>query len=148
MKAENNQLRYLSGDQAYEIYLKQFYYDKPKISSIKAVDLNLEIIVDYDDTLLAYRYDPPDEMLGMSDDKGLWKIFQEDFMDLDTLASVKEYISKIRLGNHLDFMAYFLLYFLFTKFGTLIVFHNGGFTDQIIICKIRSHPRLHHHRGR
>lgn len=67
---------------------------------VKAIDLNLDIIVDSNDKLLAYRHDPPEEMLGMTANNGLWEVFHEESIDANVITSLKEYIAKIRLGKH------------------------------------------------
>lgn len=71
MKTHQN-INHLTGDKAYLIYWLVIYDCQVSLSSIKAIDQNLEIIVNNAGDLLAYRYDYPIEMSGMVSDDGEW----------------------------------------------------------------------------
>lgn len=73
MESDQN-ICYLTGDQAYLIYWIVIYDCQVKISSIKAIDQNLEIIVNDEGDLLSYRYDYPIDMDGMVTGDGDWHI--------------------------------------------------------------------------
>jgi hypothetical protein len=67
----------LSGEHAYIINWEKFYEYKVKLSTVMALDTNLEILVDETGELLAYRYDCPIELYGMVKGDGKWKHCKE-----------------------------------------------------------------------
>lgn len=102
MKTKSSQIQHLKGEQAYVLYWEQVYKCRPRLQSIKAIDLNLEIITDENQALLAYRYDPPDDMLGMEIDNGLWCLHEEDCLGVEVIQAVKSFIARIRIGNSVN----------------------------------------------
>ena len=72
MKTSVN-LQYLSGSKAYKIYREQFYGNQVRLSSVMAIDLNLEILINKDGILMAFRHDCPKDMKGMIKDEGKWR---------------------------------------------------------------------------
>jgi hypothetical protein len=71
MKTKQN-IHNLTGAQAYLVYWLVVYDCQVSISSIEAIDQNLEIIVNDEGDLLAYRYDYPIEFSGMTLGEGEW----------------------------------------------------------------------------
>ena len=69
---------HLQGEQAFHIYREQVYHCKPRFSSIMAIDMNLEILVDEEGKLLAFRNYHPDDMQGMVLNVGHWQYHQEE----------------------------------------------------------------------
>jgi hypothetical protein len=59
-----------------------------------AIDLNLEIIVDADLTILAYRHDPPEDMKWMVINAGHWQIVGKEKQRPELLLEVREMIIK------------------------------------------------------
>ncbi len=70
MKTTFQTLHHLKGEQAYWIYWEQYYHCKPRLSIIMAIDLNLEIIIDNEGKLSAYRHILSSYMLGIESNKG------------------------------------------------------------------------------
>jgi len=68
----------LTGDQAYFVYWLVVYDCQVSISSIEAIDQNLEIIVNDEGDLMAYRYDYPIEMCGMVIGDGEWHLYNPE----------------------------------------------------------------------
>lgn len=58
-------LKHITGDRAYLIYWLVVYDCKVSISSVEAIDQNLEIIINAEGDLLAYRYDYTKEIMGI-----------------------------------------------------------------------------------
>ena len=73
-----------------------------RLSSIKAIDLNLEIIIEEEGKLLAYRYDQPEEMLGMEVKNGLWHMHEGDSLEVEVKEDVQDYIVKVRFGGGMN----------------------------------------------
>ena len=96
MKTSPEQIRYIKCEQAYVIYWEQFYMCKPRLSSIMAIKLNLELIVDENQTLLASRYDLPVDMMHMVINAGHWQIFDEENICFEVLIEVKALIVGLR----------------------------------------------------
>lgn len=94
MKAKSKQLIHLTGKQAYLLYWEQVYKCRPRLSSIKAIDLNLEIITDLDFSILAYRHDLPDDMMWMLLNAGHWQIFGRENLSPELLVEVKDILGK------------------------------------------------------
>ena len=92
----------LTGDQAYQIYWQQYYHCKPLLSTIMAIDMNLEIIIDNEGKLLAYRYDLPDDMRWMVINSDRWQIIDKDNLSLEVLDEVKSVIIRIKRELHLN----------------------------------------------
>jgi hypothetical protein len=72
MKTTIQNLHHLTGEPAYLIYWRMVYDCKPKLSTVMAIDQNLEIIVNDEGDLLALKYDYPDNMKGMVIGEGQW----------------------------------------------------------------------------
>jgi hypothetical protein len=66
----------LSGEPAYIMYWLKFYEYKVTLSTVMALDTNLEIIVDDTGELLAYRHDCPGELSGMVKSDGEWSYWK------------------------------------------------------------------------
>lgn len=94
MNTDSKQLIHLTGKQAYLLYWEQVYECRPRLSSIKLIDLNLEIIIDHDFRILAYRHDLPDDMMWMVLNAGHWQIFGRENLSPELHAEVKETIGK------------------------------------------------------
>jgi hypothetical protein len=77
MKTTVSHLRHLTGEPAYLIYWRMVYDCKPKLSTVMAIDQNLEIIVNDEGDLLAYRYKHPEDMKGMVWGDEEWRINNE-----------------------------------------------------------------------
>jgi hypothetical protein len=71
-------IHHLTGDQAYLVYWLIVYDCQVSISSIEAIDQNLEIIVNDEGDLLAYQYDHPIEMSGMVIGDGEWHLYNSE----------------------------------------------------------------------
>ena len=63
-----------------------------------AIDLNLEIIVDEDQTLLAFRHDLPDDMMPMVVNAGHWRIFKREDLCHDVLNKLNTLMGSLRKG--------------------------------------------------
>jgi len=74
MKSNGSNIHHFTGTKAYFIYWIAVYDCFVSISTIMAIDMNLEIIVNDDGDLLAYRYDYPETMAGMVKNEGQWQI--------------------------------------------------------------------------
>jgi len=98
MKTTKFGLFHIIGSEAYQIYWQQYYQCRPKLSTIKAIDLNLEIIIDSEGELLAYRYDHPEKMKWMVINDGQWKIWKERDIGLDVWDELKIIICSVRQG--------------------------------------------------
>jgi hypothetical protein len=61
-----------------KIYWQQYYQCRPKLNTIKTIDLNLEIIIDKENELLAYRDDHPEDMKWMVINDGHWEISDKE----------------------------------------------------------------------
>ncbi len=96
MKTTVKTLHHLQGEQAYQIYWAQYYQSQPRLSSIKAIDLNLEIIIDNNLTMLAFRHDYPDDLMPMVINAGFWQIFEEEEIGSEVLVEVKNLIVRVR----------------------------------------------------
>ena len=77
MEAKESIFRHLTGSQAYLIRWLDYYDCRIKISSIMALERNLEVIVTNEGVVVAYRYDSPEDMKGMIQDDGVWKYNEE-----------------------------------------------------------------------
>ena len=97
MKTESG-LQHLQGIEAYQIYWEQYYQCLPRLSTIRAIDLNLEIVVDNTNTLLAFRHDIPDDMQEMVLNSGHWCIWQEEKMGTHVLVELSTFMGRLRRG--------------------------------------------------
>jgi len=97
MKTKKSELQHITGEQAYRLYWQQVYECRPRLSTVMAIDTNLEIIVDFDLKILAYRHELPEDMFGMTSNEGLWRLFGEAAMSDDVRDVVKRFIAMLRL---------------------------------------------------
>jgi hypothetical protein len=67
-----------------------------------AIDSNLEIIVDADQKILAYRHDPPEDMNWMVINAGHWQLHDEDFLEESIIQIVRGIIVNLRVGGSLN----------------------------------------------
>lgn len=96
MKTKKSELKHITGDLAYRLYWQQYYECRPLLSTVKAIDLNLEIITDADLTILAFRYDHPDDMQWMVINAGQWQIVGQETMNPELLEEVKTLLGRLR----------------------------------------------------
>ncbi len=61
-----------------------------------AIALNLEIIVDENQVLLAYRYDLPEDMESMVLNAGHWCIYKEENLDVEVIVELKTLMGRLR----------------------------------------------------
>lgn len=92
-------LKHITGDQAYLIYWLVIYDCKVSISSVEAIDQNLEIIVNVEGDLLAYRYDYPIEIMGMVSGDRKWHICNPESLSVDDLSDLQNMIVSLRLSK-------------------------------------------------
>jgi hypothetical protein len=91
MKNTSSNLKHITGDLAYVIYWMVVYDCSVRLSSVEAIDRNLEIIVNSEGKLLAYRYDHPIEMTDFTTHSGEWNRYNpgnlstEELMELNAL---------------------------------------------------------------
>jgi hypothetical protein len=78
MNKTKSNLLHFTGYQAYLIYWLVVYDCKVSISSLEAIDQNLEIIMNTEGDLLAYRYDHPIEIIGMVSGDGKWHLYNPE----------------------------------------------------------------------
>ena len=102
MKTTVQTLHHLQGEQAYQIYWQQFYQCRPRLSSVMAIDLNLEIIVDDAGELLAYRYDHPDDMQGLVLNEGQWRYNHEADLTPSKELELQQFFTLLRFNLQTD----------------------------------------------
>jgi hypothetical protein len=78
MNNNKSNLLHFTGYQAYLIYWLVVYDYMVIISSLEAIDQNLEIIINTEGVLLAYRYDYPPEIMGMVSGDKKWHLYIPD----------------------------------------------------------------------
>jgi hypothetical protein len=78
---------HLVGDIAYYIFWTELSNSKFDLNKLKNIHRNLEIILNDDGDLLEYRYDFPEEIAKLSNDKGEWRIHRK---------GLKEYMKEVR----------------------------------------------------
>jgi hypothetical protein len=88
MIAKNSGLQYLKGKAAYRIFWEQYYHCLPRLSSIMAIDHNLEIIVNENRIMLAFRHDVIQDMRWMVINDGHWHIVDDDNIGQDLIYKV------------------------------------------------------------
>ncbi len=76
MKTTSNQLQHQKGEQAYVLYWEQAYKCLPRLSTVEIIDLNLEIIINENHALLAFRHDLPYDMMHIVINAGHWLIMK------------------------------------------------------------------------
>ena len=96
MKPKSKELIQISGESAYKLYWMQAYKCKPRLSTIKAIDLNLDIIVDENHQLLAFRHDLPEDMKAMILNVGHWKIWNEEKISPEMLQEIQILMGRLR----------------------------------------------------
>ena len=92
-------LKHITGDQAYLIYWLVVYDCKVSISSVEAIDQNLEIIVNAEGDLLAYRYDYPIEIMCLMSDNSKWHIYNPESLSSDELLDLQSMIVSLRMSK-------------------------------------------------
>jgi hypothetical protein len=92
-------LKHITGDQAYLIYWLVVYDCQIRISSVEAIDHNLEIIVNAEGDLLAYRYDYPLEIMGLVFGDGNWHIVNQQSLSVDELLDLQSMIVSLRMSK-------------------------------------------------
>jgi hypothetical protein len=90
-------IHHLTGDQAYLVYWLVVYDCQVRISSIEAIDQNLEIIVNDEGDLLAYRYDHPIEMSGMVVGDGEWHVYNSEGLSNNDRIYLQKYNQFLRV---------------------------------------------------
>lgn len=78
MKISNCSISQLTGEQAYLIFWIAKYDCQVKLSTVTALHDNLEVIMNDEGELLAYRYDDPDELKGLVKGTGEWQYFSQN----------------------------------------------------------------------
>jgi hypothetical protein len=92
-------LKHITGDQAYLIYWLVVYDCKVRISSVEAIDQNLEIIINSEGDLLAYRYDYPIEIMGMTADGSKWHLYNQESLSANELLELRSMIVSLRMSK-------------------------------------------------
>ena len=92
-------LKHITGDQAYLIYWLLIYDCRVGISSIEAIDQNLEIIINTEGDLLAYRYDYPIEIMGMMSGDRKWHLLNPESLSADELLDIQSMIVSLRMSK-------------------------------------------------
>jgi len=92
-------LKHITGDQAYLIYWLVIYDCKVSISSVEAIDQNLEIIVNVEGDLLAYRYDYPIEIMGLMAGNGKWHLYDTDSLSAGELLELQSMLVSLRMSK-------------------------------------------------
>lgn len=92
MKTTVYTLTHLKGEHAYHLYWEQVYKCQPRLSSIMAIDLNLEIITDSDLNIIAYRCDLPEDMKWMVINACLWQFVNKKNYNSEVINEVKAMI--------------------------------------------------------
>ena len=77
LKTKNETSNHLTGYQAYLIYWMQFYDFQVRLEAVMAIDLNLEVIVDDEGDLLAFRYEYPEDMAWMVKNDRQWQYYEK-----------------------------------------------------------------------
>jgi len=97
MKSSGPNLVYLTGDVAYMVYWEAIYHFRIKLSTLKLTDTNLEIIVNPDGDLLAYRYDCHPELKNVVKDEGEWNLFHEEKLSASEKEELEEMIKNLNI---------------------------------------------------
>jgi hypothetical protein len=84
-----NQL-HLTGKTAYSIFWVQAFDCTPDFETITSTYLNLEIVIDRNGELTAYKYDVVDELSDLLENAGEWQDFEPEI-----IARVKEFFRMI-----------------------------------------------------
>jgi hypothetical protein len=87
--ADLNQI-HLTGKTAYSIFWAQAFDCFPDFKTITSIYLNLEIVIDKNGELTAYRYDVEDELSDLLENAGEWHEFEPEI-----IARVKEFYRMI-----------------------------------------------------
>lgn len=75
MKISNYSISQLTGERAYLIFWLTYYDCQVKLSTVTALHKNLQVLVDVEGDLIAYRYDESDELKGLLSNGGEWRFF-------------------------------------------------------------------------
>ena len=99
MNKTKSNLLHLTGYQAYLIYWLVVYDCKVSISSLEAVDQNLEIIINTQGVLLAYRHNHPVEIMEMVSGDGKWHLYNADSLSAEVLSYLQDMVVSLRMLN-------------------------------------------------
>jgi len=124
-------LKHITGDQAYLIYWLVIYDCKVSISSVEAIDQNLEIIVNVEGDLLAYRYDYPIEIMGLMAGNGKWHLYDTDSLSAGELLELQSMLVSLRMSK--SFMNWFtnlLPWLQFIRDQCKSINYNGLFVSS------------------
>ena len=92
MNTHGAKLLHLTGEQAYIVYWMAFHECKVALSTIKILNLNLEVIITDDGELLAFRYEPADELKPLVKYDGEWIRYKEENISPTTRLALEEMI--------------------------------------------------------
>ena len=100
MSIESKQLTHLRGKPAYVLYWEQVYAyrPRPRLSTVETIDLNLEIIIDANQRILAFRHDLPDDMVDMVLNAGHWSVSNRELLCPDVLNELNTLMRNLRKG--------------------------------------------------
>ena len=101
MNKTKSNLLHLTGYQAYLIYWLVVYDCMVSISSLEAIDQYLEIIINTECVLLAYRYDHPEEIKSMVSGVGRWHLYNADSLSAEELSDLQNMMLSLRISNYL-----------------------------------------------
>jgi hypothetical protein len=101
MNKTKSNLLHLAGYQAYLIYWLVVYDCKVSISSLEAVDQNLEIIINTQGVLLAYRHNHPVEIMEMVSGDGKWHLYNADSLSAEVLVDLHSMMVSLRISKYL-----------------------------------------------
>ncbi len=96
MKTKSEQLKHLKGELAYVLYWEQVYKCRPRLSTVETIDLNLEIIIDDRQTILAFRHDLPKDMMGQVLNAGHWQVYIEESQCIEAVQRLRSFIGRLR----------------------------------------------------
>lgn len=96
MNSTSSNLKHITGDLAYLIYWLTVYKCEVSLSSVEAIDRNLEIIVNSEGDLLAYRYAHPIEMIGLVSGDGKWHLINKEYLSKDEVLDLKRIFDSLR----------------------------------------------------
>lgn len=99
MNKTKSNLLHITGYQAYLIYWLVVYDCMVSISSLEAIDQNLEIIINTEGVLLAYRYDHPIEIMKIVSGDGRWHLYNADSLSEEVLSDLQNMVVSLRMLN-------------------------------------------------
>jgi len=99
MSCTSSNLKHITGDQAYLIYWLVIYDCKVSISSVEAIDQNLDIIINAVGDLIAYRYDYPIEIKGLMSGDSKWHLHNPESLSEDELSDLQSMMVSLRMSK-------------------------------------------------